>query len=383
MFLQLALALACARVSALPIHSWATTPSFFHSSQMSKLTYNSVDVAFIASHFPAVTIEKWMGCNSVPGCYVRRGTSAVVAVNCPTQEDATLATARLLKLAAPHISVSTWTDSMRIYSQPAMNPSIENKSDQDCVRNVNTPFLETHTEYLLKNATGGLALDSYIHAHVYDHTKSFVRDFWRDACLNMTATGLIDGCGADASQQNGTTMIDGLTPAVDAAWSVAHVWAVGNATAAVAAQGHMILGKLQVQLGVSTNGVLQEGCVAGNATIKTLRLAAAKAVADNTRYVYECHSNGVTNDLAAFLIGAGVDHYFGFGGWVDEAPVSTSHWHVEMGYPLGAPVADATYDASTATWSRAFSSTAGLTNVTFNAIMNTGTIAWASTQALL
>ena len=145
----------------------------------------------------------------------------------------------------------------------------------------------------------------------------------------------------------------------------------------------MILGKLQVQLGVSTNGVLQEGCVAGNATIVTLRLAAAKAIADNTRYVYECHANGVANDLAAFLIGAGLDHYFGFGGWVDNGPVSTSHWRVEMGYPLGTPVSDATYDASTATWSRAFSSAAGLTNVTFDAIKSTGTIAWASMQPLL
>ena len=120
------------------------------------LTYSAADTAFIAAHFPAVTIEKWMGCASVPGCY-SPAAGAGAAPACPTQEDATLATARLLKAAAPAISVVTWTDSMRIYSQPSLNPSIENKGDQDCVRNAATPFLEAHPAYLLKNATGGLA----------------------------------------------------------------------------------------------------------------------------------------------------------------------------------------------------------------------------------
>ena len=249
------------------------------------------------------------------------------------------------------------------------------------MRNVNTPYLESHPALLLRNATGGLALDSYIHAHVYDHTQAAVRDFWRDACLNMTATGLIDGCGADASQQSGASMVEGLSPEVAAAWSAAHVWAVGNATAAVAAQGHMILGKLEYQLGLSTNGVLQEGCTAGNGTINTLRAAAARAVADQTRYVYECHSNGELSDLAAFLIGCGVDHYFGFGGWVDELPAS-SHWIAEMGYPLGAPVTDGVYDAAKGAWTRSFSSSAGLTNVTFVVKGDVGTIAWASRQSL-
>ena len=348
---------------------------------MGTLTYSAADTAFIAAHFPAVTIEKWMGCSSVPGCY-NHDNGAAAAPACPTQEDATLATARLLKAAAPAISVVTWTDSMRIYSRPSLNPDIENKGDQNCVRNAATPFLEAHRAYLLKNATGGLALDAYIHAHVYDHTQSLVRDFWRDACTNMTATGLIDGCGADASQQNGTTMVEGLLPATAAAWSAAHVWAVGNTTAALAVRGHVVLGKVEAQLGVSTNGVLQEGCVAGNATITTLRAAAARAAADAKRYVYECHSNGSPDDLAAFLIGAGADHYFGFGAWVDDLPAA-SHWVAEMGFPLGAPVADAAYDAPTATWSRAFASAAGRTNVTFDARTNRGAIAWASTRALL
>ena len=87
-------------------------------------------------------------------------------------------------------------------------------------------------------------------------SQETVRNLWRDACLNMTDTGLIDGCGADAGQQNGSNII-GLSAETLAAWAPAHVEAQAAATAAVSAQGGFILGKMAFQLGVSTNGVLQ------------------------------------------------------------------------------------------------------------------------------
>ena len=133
--------------------------------------------------------------------------------------------------------------------------------------------------------------------------------------------------------------------------------AVAAATAAVGGAGGVILGKLGVQLGVSTNGVLQEGCGATNATVNTLRAAAAAAARDHTRYVYECHSNGSTDELAAFLAGAGEDHFWGFGGWVTWAGGLADRWLPEFERPLGAPVADAAYDAHTATWTRRSSRT--------------------------
>lgn len=72
----------------------------------------------------------------------------------------------------------------------------------------------------------------------------------------MTATGLIDGCGADASQQNGTNIL-GISAQTLNAWAPAHVEAVAATTSAVAAQGGYVLGKVEAQLGVSTNAVLQ------------------------------------------------------------------------------------------------------------------------------
>jgi len=358
-----------ARAAQWPVHSWATLPVFFHSSVMNSLVPSDADLAIMA-RYPAVTLEKWQGCNST-GCYP--GPCAAPA---PTQAEATLATARKLKALRPSIAVATWTDSLRIYSNRSLNPSATNEDDQFCVNNQESVFLETHAdEFLLRNETGGLALEGYAHLHVYDHRRASVRDFWRDACLNMTATGLIDGCGADASQQVGSYII-GLAPDVEAAWTTAHVQVVADTTSAVAAAGGgFVLGKLVQQLGVSVNAVLQEGCTASNATVITLLNATARARADKTRYIYECHSNGSESDMAAFLIGAGLDHYFGFGAWYSRSGGFAPSWKPEFEKPLGEPLADATYDAATSTWTRSFASG---TKVTFNAVSAVGSIAWAT-----
>lgn len=72
----------------------------------------------------------------------------------------------------------------------------------------------------------------------------------------MTATGIIDGCGADASQQNGSNILN-ISSSTLEKWALAHVQAVAATTKALAAQGGFVLGKVGEQLGVSTNAVLQ------------------------------------------------------------------------------------------------------------------------------
>lgn len=125
---------------------------------------------------------------------------------------------------------------------------------------------------------------------------------------------------------------------------------------------------------------MQEGCVAGNATINTLIAAASAARAHGTRFLYECHSNGTPDDLAAFLIGAGPDQYWGFGAWMLPGGISPGTWLPEMGYPLGGPLGDAVYVHPT--WTRAFGDAANPTTVTFDATTNTGHVVWAHTSAL-
>ena len=69
-------------------------------------------------------------------------------------------------------------------------------------------------------------------------------------------------------------------------------------------------------------GVLHESCGPDNTTINTLRnLSAAAAAVPRAGaafagpLVYECHGTGSLHEVAAFLIGAGPYHFYGFGGW--------------------------------------------------------------------
>jgi len=317
-----------------------------------------------------VTIEKWQGCNSTPGCYLSSNPSST----CPTQEDATLATAKKLKTLEPTIFIASWLDSMRVYEAVhALNPDYINIMHQACVRTAHSVFFDSHTNLLLPNSSGLPALDSYIHAHVYDHRSPTVRALWRDICLNLTSTGFIDGCGADASQQP-ASYIQGVAPAAAPDWERGRNWTIGNTTAALQASGGYVFGKLEYELGVYTNGVLQEGCTAGNNTINVLRLAAAASQRDRATYVYQCHSDGTMDDLAAFLIGSYPGSFWGFGGWMQLTSGFTGRWLPIFDKPLGAPRSDATYEHSTKTWTRSFASA----NVTFDCTTNKGTIKFDS-----
>ena len=66
-------------------------------------------------------------------------------------------------------------------------------------------YLETHPAMLLKNTSGLPALEPWSKCHIYDFAQPLVQAFWTDMCLNMTDSGVIDGCGADASWQRDPT----------------------------------------------------------------------------------------------------------------------------------------------------------------------------------
>ena len=182
--------------------------------------------AALLAQFSSVTIEKFQGSEAPIFLY---------------EEDAMVASARQIKAVNPAIAVYVWFDSMRIYTaNKTLNPDIT----PHCATGNFQPatFLETHREYLLLNRTNQPALEPWSHCHIYDFTKDFVRQYWLDMCLNMTATGVIDGCGADASWQvdpaNNTT-----TPAVAAAWDVGHRQMMNETATALAPNG-ILLGKM-------------------------------------------------------------------------------------------------------------------------------------------
>merc|ERR1712070_550202 len=104
--------------------------------------------------------------------------------------------------------------------------------------------------------------------------------------------------------------------------------------------GGLLVGKDGAELGDHLNAVLHEGCGANNASITLLRELAEKARAMKQRHVYQCHGDLRDNTIAAFLIGAGKDHYILTGGWDNGL---SGHWPEVLDRPLGEPLADATY----------------------------------------
>ena len=194
--------------------------------------YKDEELAVI-KNFPLVTIEKM------------QGHSAKDASGKPVflwQDEATLAAARQVKQANPNASVIIWLDTELIYTGwnwpegkgPHQVNHTFNPDAHKCGQAHFRPaeFVEQHPDFLLKNTSGLPALESWSGCHVYDHTQQQVRDYWRDeVCLKNTASGVIDGCGADFSTHTcGGINVSG---AACAAWKVGHEQMMRDTTAAL------------------------------------------------------------------------------------------------------------------------------------------------------
>lgn len=154
---------------------------------------------------------------------------------------------------------------------------------------------------LLRNASGQLAINNYGNCHVYDHAQPAAREYWKQMCLNMTVSGVIDGCGADFSAMganswtahNPTAIAKelGLTLAQAAAWGDGHRQMMIDTQRALG--DGLLVGKDGAELGDHVNAVIQEsGCYRRNATVNNLRSLAAKAKAAGSagkKWVYQCH----------------------------------------------------------------------------------------------
>lgn len=348
-----------------PVFSWYTLPAFFHGCSTGGPGggFDAADLDVI-KHFKLVTLEKWQGSTVTPYMW---------------EEDAWVVAAKQIKAVNPDVSVVVWLDSFRIYTaNKSLNPDLGPGCTTGHYRAGVYP--ELHPDMLLKNTSGKPALEPWSKCHIYDFEKEYVRRYWTDVCLNMTDSGVIDGCGADASWQVDPT--GGTTdPATMTGWDIGHRTMMRDTTLALG--NGVLLGKDPWELGYHVNGVLHESCHADNTTINTLRNLSAAAAATpraganfSGPLIYECHGQGKLNEVAAFLIGAGPNHYYGFGGWTS---VNGHYDESLMGQKLGVPDGEGQYDAGSTTWTRTFAGGHGNggSTATFNVSSNTGVIMWA------
>ena len=113
-------------------------------------------------------------------------------------------------------------------------------------------YLESHPELLLHNATGMPAV-GWGGLHIYDHSQAKVRELWKDNCLALTASGVVDGCGADFSVKGAPPGVD---PAKAAAWGEGHMKMMRDTTAALGPNG-LLVGKNFDQVRFYRPGVLE------------------------------------------------------------------------------------------------------------------------------
>ena len=387
-----------------PIHSWRTFPVSFHCSRPNTrgptgLEWLPEDLEALG-RYPLITLEKWHAtaafstdiCQQTGNCESSGNVFAWL-------QDAWVSAAQQIKEKYPNTSVAVWMDTMLIYTGWTWPPT-GNKATEDTINRTLNPdikvpcstgyfrpaeFLEGHDAYLLKNSSGLKAQEPWSGCHIYDHTKPFVRKYWTDLCLNMTASGYIDGCGADFSalEQNRwsahtTDKIAqelGLDMETAQRWNEGHRQVMMDTTKAL--RNGFLIGKDSFELGDHVNAVLQEGCPPRNSTITMLRNLTDTARALNKRLIYQCRGSTSESAMAAFLCGAGPDHYFLVGGWINDVPGFPSHWNPAFEKPLGPPLSDAMYDSESTSWSRKFASG---TFARFDASTNVGTIEWSEQQ---
>jgi hypothetical protein len=328
-----------------PIWSWDEFPAFFHGCDpdgaAARGGFTPEALATLA-RFRLVTIEKWQGGGVVPSMW---------------EEEAFVVAARQIKAANPNITVIAWLDSVRVYQQNlTLNPyagyQCNTMGKLGAARYLDDP---ANRGLLLKNSTGGLVHEA-MGCHVYDAGSPDGARAFQELCLNLTSSGVIDGCGADASWINLTGTKGerqkshwGVTDAAAKAWREGHQRSLRELSWPLLGQG-LLLGKYPYEVGDYVSGALDENCPPHNDTINWLRGLQAKQLNQGRPLYYECHYKSVDGNLsdavAAFLAGVGPNQYFGLGAWEDVSPAGVgnfSHHWIEgvFGRKLGAPLAGA------------------------------------------
>lgn len=439
-----------------PQWTWSTFPAFFHGSDPNGTAGGGFTDEALATitRFPIVTLEKWQGAAIEP--YTWEEDAWVVAAkqikarnpditvivwyvairaryflmhrNTHTGSTYIHRTCILMKpslnhaTAIPHTHTSihphphphphTHTDdvitesrnrnrrydSVRIYQQ---NKTLDPGLKGGCTTGNFQPgaFLDSHpTPFLAMQADGVTPAHEGMGCHIHNQANRASQLYWQEMCLNMTRSGVVDGCGCDASWMDGAGQAASwnMTQSQGAAWGAGHQKMLRELSWPLLGDG-VTLGKEAYEIGDYVSGALTEECTPSNTTINNLRQVASRAAQQGRRLIYECHwkpkdldnMNGSTvlDSISAFLIGVNEHQYFGLGAWDNRLAYTgnpkfggrnlSDHWvDGVFGRKLGAPLSDATYSSASKTWQRSF---AGGTHVQFqllNGSYGLGKIDW-------
>ena len=327
----------CAGLSwgALPQFSWDTLPVFFHSCNITG-QYNEEALQTIAK-YQMVTIEKSMGRD---------------VVNVDDEDEMVMAMIAVKKVN-PKTSTYFYMNSFK---------------DRDAMTRMYRESMQRN--YLLRDSNGTLVKNNQ-GLYAFDLSRTEVRQWWQNICLNATKFANGDGCYCDSSQRENSTFRPSPSKAKLKAWAEGMLNLTRDVQKALG-NDKLLIGKYVGQPYVKA--AQMEYFKPDNDSINALILGAhiGQVVQAHVPITESCLGD-LTDYLAAFLIGAGKYAYFGCGMWsssgTDTRPFT---WRPEYDKPLGAPKGLAQYNSGV--WTRSFASG---TEVTFDTTTSKGKITWA------
>ena len=218
----------------------------------------------------------------------------------------------------------------------------------------------------------------------FDHAKPEVRAWWGGVCATAVASGVVDGCFSDSSQPGSHGTGKHLNASGNALYEKGKVETMsavtkkfeGTAGKPFKGSTGVLIGKKPDQQGI--NAFQIEFFGPSEASIHELQAGVKQGylIEAHTHVVDDtgCKSPKMESVVAAFLIGAGEDCYFGSGLWISNGTLDvTQRWCPPLfERPLGEPAADAVKDEA-GVYTRNFSSG---TKVFFNSRTNTGQVWW-------
>lgn len=258
--------------------------------------------------------------------------------------------------------------------------------------------MESHPEYWLRDASGKI-LGMYgdfgpPNMTVFDFSQPAVRKIFVGACINALKTGHVDGCFIDRA-------IDGfptdLGPTKQAAYDAGHLAVLQEMQEQIAAisGGPLIANHAYNLIGINSVQIenfgrdVQTGWKGWNTSMAQLKESVAngklvEAHVPCAKGMMDGCTGDITDTLAAFLVVAGYQSYYGCGPWhcgVDAASNMTrcgsdpttiaQFFHEDYSKPLGEPLSEATWEGDVMV--RTF---AHGTTVRFDTSNNSGHIKW-------
>lgn len=341
------LSAALSSTRAAPQFSWSTVPTFFHGANASGPV--SAEAATFLAKFPMVTIDKWQGrCASRPN----------PSPDCD-QETQIIDVLKAVKAINPQTTTIFYYNTVLNFPQYKLYSILEDEFALD-------PTVLVH------DASGKLATITKTKAAehpltLFNFSNPRTRELWIQECINATKTGFVDGCYADRATDDSGSVTNQvkLTKEQAEAYTKGRVQALTDLQSALGdgplIANHAMGPPHDLFVPGSVKFGMIESFHASNSSIQDLLMGVS-----NRRSVQAHCRQDCRDPLAAFLIGASENTYFGAGEWSSGDGTREDnfdhHWMPEFDLPLGKPLGDATYeDTDGGIWQRSFQHV----NVTF------------------